>query len=350
METKKLNIKRIFITIIFVISTFSILNNTSFANTEEYTKKIVARAGLSNIEGYIELEINKNGKIYEYESFKEENNESEKKTQKYTTETKEFLSKTKDFLDEQFEDTIDYEDEKYIGQLQLTTYNIETIDNGYSERIDSKEIVLQNLPTNDLSQVEKKKRIDGRDYVLVNVNWESEENQEIDNTLVPIVYKGTAIYQCVIRTNNPSTYKVSANYMGEVEEKEKLSDYIITYKLKEQPIIEPEVKENTVNIKPIVVITGGIIVLGIIAFLLKPNATIYNIQNGNNLVKISSIRLKNGQVIDITDKQDKISGNRFILQLNNSDLEKFSKLTVAIKLNGQNKQVTITSVKNYFSF
>ncbi len=344
MGSKKVEIKKLFLTIIFIIGILLILGNKSFAVTNEYIKTITEKSGITDIVGQVDLEIQEDGKIYEYASFIEEKTDVEKKMQKQTTEQKELSSNSKQYLDEHFEELIQYEDEQFKGELQLVDYNIETINNGFIERIDSKEIILTNMPTNDLSQVDKTKIINGREYVLINVNWESEENQEIDNTLVPKQYKGTAIYQCVIRTEKPSTYKVSANYMGEVESKEQLSNYIITYKLKEQPKGESNI------VTSIVIVAGGIIVLGILVFLLKPNATIYNVQNGNKIVKIKSAKIRNGAMIDITNKIQNISGNNFILQINSSTLNRLLNKTIVIKLNNQNKKVMIISGKNYFNF
>lgn len=345
MKVKKAEIKKIFVLTIFIIGTLIGLGSECFAVTNEYKKTITGKPGLKDIVGQADLEIQEDGKIYEYSSFVEEKADIEKKTQKQTTETKELESNSEQYLKEYFEDTIQYEDENFKGELKLVDYNIETISNGFVESIDSKEIVLSNMPTNDLSQVEKTRKINGRDYVLINVKWESEENQEIDNTLVPKQYKGTAVYQAVIRENNPSTYKVSANYVGEVEEKEQLSNYIITYNLKEKPK-----EENNKVVTTIVIIAGGIVVLGILAFLLKPNATIYNVQKGNKLVKIKSAKVGKGKIINITNKLNRISGNNFILQVNNSSIDKLLNSTVVMKLNNQNKKIIITSTKNYFNF
>lgn len=337
--------KKILVLTIFMIGILSILEIKSFAKTNEYIRTITDRSGITDILGQVDLEIQEDGKLYEYTSFTEEKIEAEKKIQKQTTASKELSSNSKQYLDEHFENKIQYEDEIFKGELQLVGYNIETINNGFKERIDSKEIPLSNMPTNDLSQVDKTKMINGREYVLINVHWESEENKEIDNTLVPKQYKGIALYQCVIRENNPNTYKVSANYMGEVEAKEQFSNYVITYKLKEQPK-----QENNNFVTSIVIIAGGIIVLGILVFLLKPNATIYNVQNGNKLVKVKSAKVKNGKVIDITNKLNVISGNSFILQINNSLFGKLLNVVAIVKLNNQNKRVIITAQKNYFSF
>lgn len=344
MKVKKAEIKKIFVLTIFIIGILVGLGNKSFAVTNEYKKTITGKPGLKDIVGQADLEIQEDGKIYEYSSFVEEKADIEKKIQKQTTETKELDSNSKQYLEECFEDTIQYEDENFKGELKLVDYNIETISNGFVESIDSKEIVLSSMPTNDLSQVEKTRKINGRDYVLINVKWESEENREIDNTLVPKQYKGIALYQAVIRTDNPSTYKVSANYVGEVEAKEQFSNYIITYKLKEQP------KEANNIVTSIVIVAGGIIVLGTLVFLLKPNATIYNVQNGNKLVKIKSAKVRKGKTINITNKLNRISGNNFILQVNNSAVDKLLNGTVVMQLNNQNKRIIITSTKNYFNF
>lgn len=343
MKTKKVSKQKKFLLIILIVGIVLGFKSESFA-TNEYKKTITDKSGITDIVEQVDKEVQENGKIYKYDSFVEEKLASEKKIQKQTTEIVELSSNSKEYLDKHFESTIQYEDEGFKGELQLVDYNIQTISNGYNERIDSKEIILSNMITNDLSQVEKTKKINGRDYVLINVNWEAEANQEIDNTLVPKQYKGIAIYQCVIRTNNPNTYKVSANYEGEVEAKEQLSNYIITYKLEEKK------EANNHYILGVVIIAGGIIVLGLIVLLMKPNATIYNVQNQNKLVKIKFAKIRNGTIIDITNKIPNISGNNFILRVNSLALDKLLNKTVVIKLNNQSKKLIIVSGKNYFNF
>ena len=337
--------KKILFIILYIImlNVLSVFVGESNANTNEYKRIVTEQSWLSNIVKQEDYEIEKDGEIYEYVSITEEKIDTEKKIIEQITEEKELTQISEEYLEEQFEKNIQYEDEKYKGNLELIDYNIQTIDNGYSERIDSKEIKLSNMTTNDLMQVEKSKNINGREYVLINVVWDSEEDQEIDNTLVPKIYKGTAIYQCVIRTNNPNTYKVSANYKGEVGSKVQLSNYIITYQLKEHE------KDNNI-VKNILFIAGGIIVIGLFIFTIKPNATIYNVQDGKKLIKLKSVKLKDNKIIDITDKKDKIFGNSFILKLKYTDLKKYLNSTVIIKLNSQNKHLIITSENNHFNF
>jgi len=340
MAEKKARINKLYLVIILIMAIILVLKHESFAEAREYIKIIQDRTGITDITQKIDLDIEKDGEIYEYVSGVEEKVKSETKIQKHTSEQKEVDSDSKEYLEQCFDQVIEYEDEKYKGKLQLMDYNIQTISNGYSERIDSKKIILSNMPTNDLAQVEKTRIIEGKEYVLINVNWESEENQEIDNTLVPKIYKGTALYQCIVKIKNPNTYKVSANYMGEIEAKEQLSNYIITYRLKEQ---------NQNFITPIVMIAGGIIILGLLGFLLKPNATVYNVKD-NRLVKIKKVKVGKNVTIDITNQVNKIVGNDFVLQINKSAIDKLLNTTVIIQLNYQKEEVIITSQNNYFKF
>lgn len=330
----------------FIISFTIILLNIGITVFAQNTiTKIIETKETINVNS-LEQELEENGITYIYSGYEKIDTIPEKKEQVYITEEKIINSNTKEYLDLQFESTYFYEDATFKGDLKLKDYNIQEIDNGYQERIDSKYIYFNNLPSNDLEQIDKTRIIQGKVYVLINVDWSASNSLDIDETKVPIEYNGRALYQCVIRENNPKTYKVQAIYEGEVTSKNVNLNYLLTYTEveDEEPIIEQE--EN--HIIPILIITGGFIAIGILKLLTNKNATVYNLQKGT-LVKLKAKRIKEGSVIDITDCEN-INGNNFVLVIKDSNYSKLNGKKVYIQLNKQRKELILLSHKTGFKF
>lgn len=330
----------------FIISFTIILLNIGITVFAQNTiTKIIETKKTINVNS-LEQELEENGITYIYSGYEKIDTIPEKKEQVYITEEKIINSNTKEYLDLQFESTYFYEDATFKGDLKLKDYNIQEIDNGYQERIDSKYIYFNNLPSNDLEQIDKTRIIQGKVYVLINVDWSASNSLDIDETKVPIEYNGRALYQCVIRENNPKTYKVQAIYEGEVTSKKVNLNYLLTYTEveDEEPIIEQE--EN--HIIPILIITGGFIAIGILKLLTNKNATVYNLQKGT-LVKLKAKRIKEGSVIDITDCEN-INGNNFVLVIKDSNYSKLNGKKVYIQLNKQRKELILLSHKTGFKF
>ena len=293
-----------------------------------------------------EQELEEDGKHYILSGYEELIAIPETKVQTYTSDEKILNSNARASLDNEFESSYLYEDDEFKGELKLKDYKIQEIDNGYQERIDSKYIYFNNLPTNDLEQIAKEQVIQGANYVLINVEWSANSSLDVDGTVVPTTYNGKALYQCVIRTANPKTYKVQAIYEGIVTKKNGSNKYILTYTEKEDS--KPIVEEKHNNITPVFIATAGIMMIGIIIMLTNKNATVYNLQKGT-LVKLKSKRIRAESVIDITDCEN-ISGNNFILVIKDSSYQKLNGKRVYIQFNKQRKEIILTSHKIGFKF
>lgn len=332
--------------IAFLISmSIVILNISTIVFAENIITKIISANEPIDSNTFMQ-EIEDNGKKYNFSGYEELTTIPETKSQSYISDEKVLCSNEKEYLDTQFDSTYSYEDENYKGNLELKSYNIQEIDNGYSERIDSKYIYYNNLPSNDLEQIDKTRTIQGKEYLLINVEWSANSILTIDETEVPIKYNGKALYQCVIRNINPQTYKVQAIYEGNVDSKENYSDYILTYTEIED---EEPIDEKTKNyIVPVAIALGGIIIMCICGILLDKNATVYNVQKGK-MVKLKSKKIKANSVINITDCEN-ISGNCFILTVKESSYPKLSGKTVYIQFNNQRKEIILTTRKTCFKF
>lgn len=333
---------RISFMIVFTIILLNI-GGTVFAQNI-ITKRIETKEQI-DIES-LEQEVEENGITYMYSGYEKINIIPEKKEQVYTSEEKILKSNTKEYLDNEFESTYFYEDETFKGELKLKDYIVNEIDNGYKEHIDSKYIDCKNLPSNDLEQIEKEKDIQGRKYVLINVDWSANSELDIDGTTVPTTYNGKALYQCIVKMNNPKTYKVQAVYEGNITQKDISNEYILTYTEKEDS--KPIVEEKHNDIIPVLIVTVGFMVIGLIIMLTNKNATVYNLQKGT-LVKLKSKRIKAESIIDITDCQN-INGNNFVLVIKDSSYEKLNGKRVYIQFNKQRKEIILSSHKISFKF
>lgn len=334
------------IKIAFIISISIVILNISTIVFAENTITKIIRANEPIDNSTFMQEIEENGKKYNFSGYEELTTIPETKSQSYISDEKVLSSNEKEYLDTQFDSTYIYDDENYEGELELKGYNIQEMDNGYSEQIDSKYIYYNNLPSNDLEQIDKTRIIQGREYALINVEWSANSILTIDETEVPIRYNGRALYQCVIRNINPQTYKVQAIYEGNVVSKENYSNYVLTYTEIED---EDSIDEKTKNrIVPVAIASGGIILICICGILLDKNATVYNVQEGK-MVKLKSKRIRANSVINITDCEN-ISGNCFILAVKESSYQKLSGKTVYIQFNNQRKEITLTTRKTCFKF
>lgn len=330
----------------FIIGFTIILLNigiTVFAQNA-ITKRIETKEQI-DIES-LEQEVEENGITYMYSGYEKINTIPEKKEQVYTSEEKILKSNTKEYLDNEFESTYFYEDETFKGELNLKDYIVNEIDNGYKEHIDSKYINYNDLPSNDLEQIEKEKTIQGKEYVLINVDWSANSGLNIDGTIVPTTYNGKALYQCIIRMNNPKTYNVQAVYEGNITQKDISNTYVLKYEEKE--VEQSITEEKHKNITPVFIIVSGFFIIGICMLLTRKNVTIYNLQKGT-LVKLKDKKIIDGSVIDITDCQN-INGNNFVLIIKDSSYQKLNGKRVYIQFNKQRKEIILSAHKIGFKF
>ncbi|MBP3501983.1 MAG: hypothetical protein J6K42_00660 [Clostridia bacterium] len=266
---------------------------------------------------------------------------------KEITETK-ILNKSNDqYIKNQFVETKDFNDGEYKGTLSISNIDVKTIKNGYYEKIDEQILSFENYSDNDLNNIEKEIDINNTKYYLINVEWEPETMQEIDNENVPITYKGKKIYQTVKTLANPDTYKVTVTYSGKAEKIDTIYDYKINYEKeveepKEEPIVE-EKEDKQVNK---FIIVSGIGLTAILIYLLKGKNTYIYAKNNNGFKLIKTEKLSDKKVsIDISNcyRSDE---NIYAIKINPLTFKKFKGRTISIVRGNNKKDIVIWN--NYY--
>lgn len=308
MKGNVLKILTIIFTMLFIVGTTlnSYAANTQQSNTEEYE---IAISKENEFLDDIYKKETENLKVKEISKVISENNYTEKEVFKTKTLTK----NNTEYIYNEFGETQKFDDGEYQGILNITDIDIETIKNGYYEKIDEKVLDFNNYTDNDLNNIEKEVVINNQTYYLINVKWEAETTENIDGAEVPITYKGNKIYQTIQKIANPNTYKITVKYSGRVEKIDTLYNYKITYENIEIPkndIIE----EN--NIVPIIVVSGlGLTVLLITLYNMKNTYVYSKIDKGFKLIKREKISDKNVS-IDITKCKNKSTNNIYAIKVN----------------------------------
>lgn len=180
-------------------------------------------------------------------------------------------NKTEDILKE-LPSELEYNENGYIGKYVLDTNSLEIKSqyNGYKEILVKETKVYTDLSTNDLDNIPKQIKKDGYILDLLTTNWEVTETRNLQDNEIPSKYKATCYYATKKRVDNPLTYIVTANYVGNAEKTiENDYTYKITYKC---------TKEDK-NILPIVFLGGSSLVIIVLIFTRKKNVTIYNYQD-----------------------------------------------------------------------
>lgn len=312
---------------------------------KDYTKSIIAT--LSEEDEAVEL-LNHNIIVKE-EKYKVASIEKElikDKTKEVTEEKKATLkSNNQAYIKSYFGESYTYEDDEYEGDIPITNININTINHGQYQELREKKIEFNDYSKNDLDNI-KKEITDGNEtYYLINVDWQVENTETIDNQEVPKSYKGTMLYQTVVVINNPNTYEVTVTYKGNVSKKEKEYRYTALYVKEEipEPVIEEEEKDSI--IVPTIIVSGIGIGLGVLIFLLSnKNATIYN-KTGSGYRTIGRFKLQgnNENVIDISKYNHKIDSNIYSLKLNKLIYEKLKGKIIYVKIENISKPLTINN-------
>lgn len=338
-----MNVKRI-----FLLGTAALLlfQNQVNAYTEkemtEYTNGFVKEIQANISEENIILDsftkdIEINGKMYAVESVEREKTKENIKTE--TIQKTEVLNtKSDEKIKQYFGETHTYKDEKFKGELPLTNIEIKVIDQGSYEEIDEKRIEFNGYSQNDLNEIAKEKQINNITYYLINVDWKVENSETVDNQQVPTSYKGTMIYQTVLTKKNPSKYKITVTYAGDVERVDTIYKYSVFYKP-----VEEIVEETEDNVIVPIIISGVGIGLLVILLLSNYNVKIYNkTDNGYKLIGKFKITNKN-KVIDITKYQYKVSSNMYSLKLKKSLYRKMKDKLIFIQIKNIKKQVYVNT-------
>lgn len=268
-------------------------------------------------------------------------------TNKEITETKTLDKSNEQYIRNQFGETKDFNDGIYKGTLSISNIDIQTIKNGYYEKIDEQVLSFENFTDNDLNNIEKEININNSKYYLINVEWEAENIEVVDNENVPTTYKGKKIYQTVKRLANPDTYKVIVTYSGKAEKVDTIYDYKIDYEnvgKEPEEEIKPEEKEEKQINKFILV--SGIGLTAILMYLLNGKNTYIYAKNNNGFKLIKTEKLSDKKVsIDISNcyKSDE---NIYAIKINPLTFRKFKGRTISIVQGNKKKDVVLWN--NYY--
>lgn len=243
--------------------------------------------------------------------------------------------------------TLSYDKDGYVGTLNYSNMNIQEVDTGTYERLLSLNIPFSGYSKNDLNNISKNITRNGRNWTLINVDWNPDSVQNIDGSQVPVTYSGTMHYQTVGVFSNPKQYNVTITYTGTVNKEN--PDYIYTATYKKEVPVEAPVEEKT-NYTPIIITLSGagIVLLIIILYFLSRNAKIYSKNSNGNYELIKKVHISsNNPKIDLSslsNNNSKVS-NGVIYISSPSNLYKVSlKDSLYNKISGKDLEIKLTNV------
>lgn len=243
--------------------------------------------------------------------------------------------------------TLSYDKDGYVGTLNYSNMNIQEVDTGTYERLLSLNIPFSGYSKNDLNNISKNITRNGRNWTLINVDWNPDSVQNIDGSQVPVTYSGTMHYQTVGVFSNPKQYNVTITYTGTVNKEN--PDYIYTATYKKEVPVEAPVEEKT-NYTPIIITLSGagIVLLIILLYFLSRNAKIYSKNSNGNYELIKEVHISsNNPKIDLSslsNNNSKVS-NGVIYISSPSNLYKVSlKDSLYNKISGKDLEIKLTNV------
>ena len=196
--------------------------------------------------------------------------------------------------------------------------------------------IYTNLDKNDLDSIPKQIKKDGMVLDLLTTNWEVTETKQLQDNIIPSKYKATCYYATKKKVNNPTTYIVTADYIGTAE---KVIENDYTYEITYKCIDEDK------NILPILAITGGsILVIVVILFARKKNVIIYNYQN-KEWKQIGKQRVSK-PIISLNRYNYKSVSNRYKIILDEKIVDKYNGKMIKIKRNKRTIDKFINKANN----
>lgn len=317
-----------------------LMSNVYATDGNKILKKEILKSEENEFLSSIQQEYEENNDKYKLINyFKDEDEKNTKVVTAYKTGI--IDSNKKETIIENFGDNLNYEDNEYSGTIPLIDYEIKTISNGKYEAIDEKKISFSKYSRNDLDRIEKEKTINGIIYSLINVNWENDEVEIIDNQEVPKNYKGTMIYQAVVTRDNPYSYEITVKYEGNVNKKDPVYLYTMEYeKIEEEQVIQEEQKDYTV---PAIIISGLGIALVIICFIGKSTAKVYvKTDNGYKLIRIVRLNKKHNTV-NLSNYKHKTITNMYAIKTTNGFYNHNKNMLIKVKKDNITKNVYLNS-------
>ncbi|HBC85206.1 MAG TPA: hypothetical protein DCZ30_07460 [Clostridiales bacterium] len=266
---------------------------------------------------------------------------------KEITETKTLNKSDEDYIRNQFGETKDFNDGTYKGTLSISNIDIQTIKNGYYEKIDEQVLSFENFTDNDLNNIEKEIDINNVKYYLINVEWEPENTRAIDNENVPTTYKGRKIYQTVKTLAYSDTYKVTVTYTGKAEKVDTVYDYKVNYEKKvQEPQEEPKQEEKQDSKGKQFVLVSGIGLTAILMYLLNGKNTYIYAKNNNGFKLIKTEKISDKKVsIDISNCY-RSSENIYAIKINPLTFKRFKGRTISIVQGNKKKDIVLWN--NYY--
>lgn len=243
--------------------------------------------------------------------------------------------------------TLNYIKDGYVGTLNYSNMDIQEVDTGTYERLLSLNIPFSGYSKNDLNNISKNITRNGRNWTLINVDWNPDSYQNVDLSQVPVTYSGTMHYQTVGVFSNPKQYNVTITYTGTVNKEN--PDYIYTATYKKENPIEVPVEEKTNYTSIIITLSGaGIVLLVILLYFLSRNAKIYSKNSNGNYELIKKIHINSSNpkinLSSLSSNNSKVS-NGVIYISSPSNLYKISfKDSLYNKISGKNLEIILTNV------
>ena len=255
-----------------------------------------------------------------------------------TTKTVTLDSNKTEHILSQLPQEIDYNENEYVGKYVLDTnsINVESKYNGYKEVVIKETKIYTNLDKNDLDNIPKQIKKDGMVLDLLTTNWEVTETKQLQDNIITIKYQANCYYATKKKVNNPTTYIVTADYIGTAE---KVIENDYTYEITYKCIDEDK------NILPILAITGGsILVIVVILFARKKNVIIYNYQN-KEWKQIGKQRVSK-PIISLNRYNYKSVSNRYKIILDEKIVDKYNGKMIKIKRNKRTIDKFINKANN----
>lgn len=228
----------------------------------------------------------------------------------------------------EFPETIEYSENDFNGEYVIDTDSLKVVTNynGYTEYLVEDNKDYPNLSRNDLDFIPKEILKNGIKLDLLKVDWELQSTKMVGDYEVADKYIAKCYYAGKIRKDNPYTYTVTATYKGVATKTiENPYQYTLIYSFEKIP-----------NNNLLYILGGSSIGIIAIFFMVRKNAKVYNLNNGEYKF-----------VGRIYIRKDKIKLSRF------APFEKTNKYKIIIadrkvkKL--ENKMITIVKGKNTVS-
>ena len=227
------------------------------------------------------------------------------------SDIREIISNTNslDGILNQLPKNIEYNLNGYTGANVLDYNNIEIIriNNGYYEEYVDEVKQYFDLSKNDMSFIPKTINKDGIELYLINVTWYPQTFKNTGEIQIADLYRCDALYRGVKRINNPTTYRVIANYNGTAKkEYMKIDGITVEYEKINNENVQQVKEDNKSNlIVPITATSTGLVILFI--FILNTNKVkVYTMQNGKYRY-VGKYNIKNNE-IDISKNKKLLDG------------------------------------------